>query len=519
MLTNPIYQIKLKENYTKDIVEIAFDFQITKVPDNVKKDDEFIFDDEIMLLNIGEVEKFTSDYIYQSKFTVFKDEDGLNFGGYTPDWNRKSDLLKDINQNNKFPINKTYHVKLKISKYRVYIDINNQEIIDTYGNARDKISDLAFYLKKGVEANISNVIFVEKDSLNYKVDSTLLKMIQEKIVVNNLYYHIEKEGVYFDRLNIIQNIKCTTRNSGQYDSNIMFDMYTNTKTITIDYEIMDSEVPNYEFQFGFLINRVNIELPLKKVNKGEHYVETFTIPSNFIGANRVTLVFPTGFCVAVKSIKLDKDATFKAVKKDCEVVFLGDSITEGSECFNPAKTYFSKVTLHYNFIGYDLAVAGRTFNDYNLLGTYNINPKYVFIANGTNSFAMGNGSKEKALIELSKNMEIVINAVNNYFPKAKVIALLPIWRSDEKGVDFSLKDITNKMVEIYQKHPNITIIDAHEYIPYDAIYFSNATLALHPNSLGHELYGNMLIKDLEKIIGKADLKDDKEEARRCIESE
>ena len=316
-------------------------------------------------------------------------------------------------------------------------------------------------------------------------------MIKEKVVVNYLYYHVEEDGVYFDRLNIIQNIKCTTRNSGQYDSNIMFDMYTNSKTITIDYKIMDSEVENYEFQFGLLVNREKRNVPLKRVNKGEHYIETFTITNKDNDYNRVTLVFPTGFCVAIKSIKIENNKVFKAVKKDYEVVFLGDSITEGSECFNPASTYFSKVTLYYNFIGYDFAVSGRTFNDYNLLGTYNINPKYVFIANGTNSFAMGIGNKEKAFEELTKNMEIVINSINNYFPKAKIIALLPIWRSDEKGVDYSLKDITNKMIEIYKKHNNIIIIDAHEYIPYDASYFSNATLALHPNSKGHELYGKI----------------------------
>ena len=72
------------------------------------------------------------------------------------------------------------------------------------------------------------------------------------------------------------------------------------------------------------------------------------------------------------------------------------------------------------------------------------------------------------------------------------------------------------MIEIYKKHNNIIIIDAHEYIPYDVSYFSNATLALHPNSKGHELYGDKLINDLKRIIGNVTIKDDKEEARRCI---
>ncbi|MCI5744723.1 MAG: SGNH/GDSL hydrolase family protein [Erysipelotrichaceae bacterium] len=516
MLKNPIYQCKLDKDFTKDLIKISFDFKIDEITNDISKNDEFIFDDELLLVNIGEVDKFTSDYIYQSKLTVFKENDGISFGGYTPDWNRKSDLIKDKNNNHIFNAYKTYHVEMKITKYRVYIDIDNGNLKDSYGNARDKVSDLAIYANKGVKAHIENVKFTEEDLPLYEIDPLLKKMIDEKIVVNNLSYHVEEDGVYFDRLNIIQNIKCTTRNSGQYGSNIMFDMYSNTKTITIDYKIMDSEVPNYEFQFGFLVNNKNIDVPLKKVNKGERYQDTFIVDDSNNKVNRITLIFPTGFCVAIKSIKIDDNASLKPVKKDEEVIFLGDSITEGSECFNPAMTYFSKVTLHYNFIGYDFAVSGRTFNDYNLLGTYNINPKYVFLANGTNSFAMGKQEKEIAFNELEKNMTVVIKAIHNYFPKAKIIAILPIWRSDENGEKFSLLDISKKMIEIYQRYDDIHIIDAHDYIPFDASYFSNATLALHPNSKGHEIYGNKLINDLKTIIDKPKLADIKE-ARRCFD--
>lgn len=511
MLNNPIYYKKLEQNFCKDVIEISFSFKIDYLPENVKKDEEFIFDDEILLLNTGEIDKFSCDYIYQSKFIVFKDNDSLNFGGYAPDWNRKTDIIKNKDNSEKFKVDETYNVKLIITKYRVYIEINN-EIFDSYANARNQVNELAIYLKNNVKATIYNVSFIEKDLDNYPIDKTLKEMIDQKIVINYLNYHVEKDGVYFERLNLIQNIKCTTRNSGQYDSNIMLDMYTNSKTITIDYMIMDSEVKNYEFQFGFLVNRHKVDVPLKKVNKSEHYIETFKIINTNSKANRITIIFPTGFNIAIKSIKLDDNAIFKKVKKDCEVIFLGDSITEGSECFDPSCTYFSKVTLHYNFIGYNFAVSGRTFNDYNLLGKYNINPKYVFLANGTNSFAMGNGNKHEVFKELEKNMIIVINAIHTYFPKAQIIALLPIYRSDEKGVNFSLKETSDKIKEIYQRYQDITIVDAYNYIPHDAIYFSNATLALHPNSKGHEIYGNMLINDLERIIGKAPIINDKNKA-------
>jgi len=512
MLKNEFFKIEPKELFKKNFVYLSFDLKISNIPNELINDDEFIFDDEIILVNIGEKEKFTSDYIYQSKLVVFKDEDKINFGGYTPDFRRKGDLIKDKNGNTKFDVDKTYHVDLKLSKYRVYININNGEMIDTYGNGRDEIIDVKFYKRNGVEAEVFNVEFYEDDKEYEIKDKTLNKMVNDGIFCNYLYHHVDEYGVYFDRLNIIQNIKCTTRNSGQYSSNVILDMYTDSTKVGIEYEIMDSEVPNYEMQLGFLVNSKKRDVEIKKVNKFDSFYEEFII-GNKKEANRVTIVLPTCFSVAVRKIVLDDGSRFKKIDKKDTIIFLGDSITEGSECFDPAYAYFNQVTMAYNFNAIDMAVSGRTFNDYNLLGEYDINPKYIILANGTNSFCMGTGNKEEQFKILDRDMTLVINDCHKYFKDAKIIALLPIWRSDEIGPNYTLKETTEKMVEVYSRYEDIKVIDCYNYIPFDAKYFSNATLALHPNSDGHKIYGEKLLVDLKKIIGNPPLRNDKEDAK------
>ena len=496
MLNNPVFHYKPKTNLNKDFVKFEFDLRFKNIPNEVVKDDEFIFEDELLLVNFGEKSKFTSDYIYQSKLVAFKDPKGISFGGYSPDWRRKADLIKDKNGNTIFDENKSYHIKITLSKYRCFITINNGEAKDIYGNARDEIEDVAIYLNKEVEAEITNEKVVEFDNPYKFEDKTILALIEKGCFFNYLNYHIDEYGLTFDRLNIIQNIKCTTRNSGQYNTNLMLDFVTNSKKVVIEYTILDTEVPDYNFKIGFLINNKIIKRKIKKVNKQDTFVEEFVI-NNRRKENRVTFVFPTSFAVGIRKITLDENSLILNIKKEKTFVFLGDSITEGAECFDPEWTYFNQLTRHYNANGYNFAISGSTFNDHDLDGEFNFSPDVIFIANGTNSYCMGTDEKEHAFTELERNMLITLNSCKKYFPKAQIIALLPIWRSDESGPKFSLKETSEKMKDIYQKFDiSIIIIDCYDFIKHNSKYFSNSDLALHPNTSGHKQYGKKLLKTI-----------------------
>lgn len=498
-MRNEILKIKPESPLKKDLVTLSFDITFTSLPEKPCVDDSFIFPDELFTVNVGEEEKFTADYIYQSKFVVFKAGNKLNFGGYCPDFNRTCDLLRDKSGNTSFEPGVRYHIVIKLTRYRVYIDVNDGFATDFYGNGRNAIDEVRFYANKGVSVILENAELKEEDKQYPIKDRTLKRFLDEGLFCNYLSYHTDEYGLFFDRLNIIQNIKCTTRNSGQYETGVMLDFYSDTNKLKISCTVMDAEVRDYDLKFGLLINRKAVESVTRKVNKNDHIAEEFDLPP---GDKRITLVFPCCHTVAIDKISIDKNAAVCKVRKKKTIVLLGDSITEGSECLRPECAYFNKLALKYDLYSINMAVSGRSFNDYNLLGDYSIKPDYVLIANGTNSFCMGSAPKEAAFGELEKTMETVIKAAGSYFPEATIIGLLPIWRSDENGPNFTLRETAEKMKEIYQRYDGIKIIDCYRYIPFDAKYFSNSNLALHPNYAGHAIYGDRLIEDISHIFGR-----------------
>ena len=82
--------------------------------------------------------------------------------------------------------------------------------------------------------------------------------------------------------------------------------------------------------------------------------------------------------------------------------------------------------------------------------------------------------------------------------------------------NFTLKDISRKMKEIYSRYKNIEVIDCYDFVPTKEEYFSNKELMLHPSSLGHDVYGKMLINALIPIFGDIDKTNDESMAELII---
>ena len=498
---NEFLTVKPKNILYGDRVKLSFSFTVNSLTDDLEGDENFPYPDEILNVNFGETEKFPSDMIYQSKFTVCKNGDKLNFYGYAPDWARKTDPIRDKYGNDLFQVGKKYSAEIVLTRNTVRISIDGVAS-DLYANAREGITDVAFYVRKGQDITVENCILEEHPSPEIRLDATLEKLLSAGAFAGYLNYVVSEEGVYFNRLNTIQNIKCTTCNSGARDSGVSLDIYTDSTRVEIEYFVADCGLPVYDLQFGFLVNGKKISTPVRNASKGHAYKDVFTVPENLRGENRLTLYFSTNFTLAVKKVSLDINARVAAVKKRKTAYFFGDSITEGSECIDPSSLFANRVCEAFSLKGLNQAVSGRTFNDYNVLGDYPETPDYVMIANGTNSFCMGTADKEKTFSELDGLMTGVIGNVKEKFPSAKIIALLPIWRSDEEGVNFSLKETSAKMAEVYSRYPKICVIDCYSFIPPEEKWFSNPQLALHPVSAGHEKYAENLIRSLSEIMGK-----------------
>ena len=497
-----------KKPLSDDLVELKFKFSIIKMPTEDTEDSDFPYPDELFFVNFGETGKFTSKFVYQSRFTVLRDGDGLNFNGYAPDFARKSNIIKTKDGGKRFELNTEYSVKLLLSKYRVYIDVDNGFAKTSYGNGRDEITDVAFYSRKGVEVTLSEIELKGFELPNIEIDGVLKYFIDNGLITNYRDYHLAHDGVYFDRISIEQNLDCTTRNSGAYQSGVAVDVYTNAREMSLQFLVSDIPCETWECQFGFYVNGKRILKDIFIVEKDKSYTETFKIDENCPKYNRITIFFPYSVSMALQKITATKNAEFKPANKNGWMYFYGDSITEGSECFNPSSVYVTQVCMAYNYNCLDQAISGRSFNAYNVKGGYFHQPSYVFIANGTNHFCAGMGEKEKVFDDLEKNMRIVLNLAKKEFPSAKIIALLPIWRSDESGINFSLSETVEKMKEIYAEYPEVSVIDCHSFVPFDDSYFSSSELAIHPNSKGHDEYAKNLLNALEKVIGKPEKRDD-----------
>ncbi|MFQ7035621.1 MAG: hypothetical protein ACLRTQ_08120 [Candidatus Borkfalkia sp.] len=90
MLIDRVFHVRPARAFSCDVVTLEFRFKVVRVPDSLEEDENFPYEDEIFLVNVGETGKFTSDKIFQSKFTVFKDGGDLCCNGYAPDFARKS---------------------------------------------------------------------------------------------------------------------------------------------------------------------------------------------------------------------------------------------------------------------------------------------------------------------------------------------------------------------------------------------------------------------------------------------
>ena len=110
MLIDRVFHVRPARAFSRDVVTLEFRFKVVRVPDSLEEDENFPYEDEIFLVNVGETGKFTSDKIFQSKFTVFKDGGDLCCNGYAPDFARKSNVIEG-----RFAAGQSYRVKLTLT--------------------------------------------------------------------------------------------------------------------------------------------------------------------------------------------------------------------------------------------------------------------------------------------------------------------------------------------------------------------------------------------------------------------
>ena len=159
---------------------------------------------------------------------------------------------------------------------------------------------------------------------------------------------------------------------------------------------------------------------------------------------------------------------------------LGDSITQGMNAKHPSSAYPSVIS---DFLGVDvlnLGVGGEVF-DFEKLDLAPKTPNIITVALGTNDWGLSRDVMKKNVLKYMDTLLSMYSTKNIY-------AILPIWRSDENGVNdsgMSFEEQRNLIRSIMQKYPRVKIIDGYELVPHIESYYGELVgRKVHPTDEG-----------------------------------
>jgi beta-glucosidase len=202
-----------------------------------------------------------------------------------------------------------------------------------------------------------------------------------------------------------------------------------------------------------------------------------------------------------RSVGFAKDKEEALKKGEVQLVFLGDSITDG---WRNGKQHegFLKAFGKYN--PYNTGISGDQTQhllyriDHGELD--GIHPKVVEIMIGTNN--LGNGQSPKDTIE---GIKAVVEDVEKKLPEAKVL-LLAVFPRGEKATDGfrpKIKEVNEALAKLPESDKHVKFLDINE-----KFLESDGTLpksimpdSLHPNLKGYEIWAEAIgpaVEELEK---------------------
>lgn len=265
----------------------------------------------------------------------------------------------------------------------------------------------------------------------------------------------------------------------------------NTDTVNLSFNC--KTVRASSLQMGYIDIYVDGKL---QVHEGKMDADENEIIIDFkmpIGTKRVTIYFPCLFSSQIKDFKIDKDADIWKIQKDKKFIFFGDSITQGYISEFPSLSYANLIGSKFDAEIMNQAIGGEFFDVTHLDDTLEFSPDVIFVAYGTNDW---NAEKD-----ITVNATEYFDKLTKMYPKAKIIDILPIWRTD-----IEIKNATRKYTfdtakeyirNVCAKYDNVIVLDGFDYVPhFQNFYFDH----VHPNELGYAYYADALEKDLRKIL-------------------
>ncbi len=222
------------------------------------------------------------------------------------------------------------------------------------------------------------------------------------------------------------------------------------------------------------------------------FSKEFELPD---GENEIIIYFPWSCAAKISELSLDDGASFEPVRREKQILMIGDSITQGYCAVHPSGRYAALFADALGAEERNKAIGGEVFRpELAKLRDENYEPDYITVAYGTNDWSTKNRE------EFLKNCRGFYESLSKNYPDAKIFAIAPIWRADlakEKPYgEFSL--VAKDIEDIVSPIENITFINAFDCVPKREELF--ADLYLHPNDAGFMHYAKNLFEKIKEKI-------------------
>jgi len=217
--------------------------------------------------------------------------------------------------------------------------------------------------------------------------------------------------------------------------------------------------------------------------------------------------------------------------KNKKIVFLGDSITEGSLASDYSKSFVSVFQKETGLEVYGLGIGGTRFayqkrpsigdlkfDRFFESRLYEIpsDADVIVVFGGTNDYGHGDASfgldDDETIYTFCGALNSIMTKLKIIFPNAQLIFATPLRRMEEdkeslNAYGFShqgtLLDYRNAIIRIASKH-NIPVLDLYTIYPVDPTTQENRNKympdGLHPNDLGHKMLAEIFVKYLSNFI-------------------
>ena len=240
---------------------------------------------------------------------------------------------------------------------------------------------------------------------------------------------------------------------------------------------------------GQMVTHVGEKVPEEKFD----YLIDFTTALG-CGEKRVTIFLPNLFKAELQSLSIIGGQKFIPVKKDKNVMFFGDSITQGYISDFASYTYVNRLSYYKNWNAINFGMGSTIFDANDLDEDIPFTPDEIFIAYGTNDWTKSP--------DLEGMMRAYLTKLQATYKGVRLTVITPVWRGEQeeymikKGITQTFSELQTQIKDIASEFENVRIIDGLKLIPHYPDYFVEDIL--HPNDLGFIAYADGLIRELNK---------------------